>query len=304
MIQRGSIVKKKLAKIIRKYNFALLPGNFFKALGCVIMIPLSLFCLINIVPIIKMIGKGFVDFGLTLKNIFNPLPKKEFGNFDELKLGDFSDFSIKKKQYCFCSNALVIYSDSRFNIIPMNNIIWAYGENITTKTKRNIGFSSTTVAVGHDLSVIVRTKSGKRVRYYQYFDSMSYTFHKMIAKDIGGMDLLADLAERYPYLILGYSKELDDLYKNNRQQFIKMAFDRKVDYGVALIKSVAERADSKDENVIIQQASLFDDEVIDEEVVEEPVSVPDEIKKYKELLDTGAITQEEYDKIKKRLLKL
>ena len=34
------------------------------------------------------------------------------------------------------------------------------------------------------------------------------------------------------------------------------------------------------------------------------VSVVDEIKKYKELLDMGAITQEEYEKKKKELLNI
>ena len=34
------------------------------------------------------------------------------------------------------------------------------------------------------------------------------------------------------------------------------------------------------------------------------INVPDEIKQYKELLDSGAITQEEYDAKKKQLLEL
>jgi len=35
-----------------------------------------------------------------------------------------------------------------------------------------------------------------------------------------------------------------------------------------------------------------------------PASTADELKKFKELLDTGAITQEEYDEKKKKLLDL
>lgn len=40
------------------------------------------------------------------------------------------------------------------------------------------------------------------------------------------------------------------------------------------------------------------------EVSSNPISSADELKKYKELLDSGAITQEEYDKKKKELLNL
>lgn len=48
----------------------------------------------------------------------------------------------------------------------------------------------------------------------------------------------------------------------------------------------------------------FQSKVKNGESGQTPISTADELKKYKELLDSGGITQDEYDKIKKKLLGL
>ena len=47
-----------------------------------------------------------------------------------------------------------------------------------------------------------------------------------------------------------------------------------------------------------------EDGAIAKEKIDIPISVPDEIRKYKELLDEGIITQEEFDAKKSQLLNL
>ena len=58
-------------------------------------------------------------------------------------------------------------------------------------------------------------------------------------------------------------------------------------------------------NIICQSNSTENRKEIQEQLTSNSnFSVTDEIKKYKELLDMGAITQEEYERKKKELLNL
>lgn len=237
-------MKKELSVLIRKYNLLLIPINFIKAVGCVILIPLSLFCLVNIVPIMKMIGKGLADFGIALKRIFVPLPKKEFKEFENTCKGNLDGFSIKKGEFKFSANLLFVYSDFRFEVVPLNHILWAYVENKTVRTT-GYNYPLTASAMRTDY-VVVCTDFGKKIKYK--YKQKALIQSEVQTKSFGEKDLMKNLVENCPYILFGYDKKINELYKSDRNKLIEQVNINKIKQILVKYSKNTEFADSKDKN--------------------------------------------------------
>ncbi len=101
---------------------------------------------------------------------------------------------IKLNNQFFCG-----HNGARTIFCEISKIVWAYQY---TVTKKRNGFT-----VGHEYSVMLGLLDGKK-------ESVS------VANEEQAQAILKTLAENYPHITLGYSDELDKMFRKNREEFL------------------------------------------------------------------------------------
>lgn len=94
--------------------------------------------------------------------------------------------------------------------LPAEDLLWAYTQVITHKR----GFITT----GRTYSVILRTKKGKR-------------FDHIVSSEENAKEVLNRIQQILPWVILGYSNELQKTYAKNRAELIRASEERRAETG-------------------------------------------------------------------------
>lgn len=202
-------------KLLQKQNSRM----FFKAILYYIftpfLIPFSLFCLGQIGQIVKIICNNFKNATNIFRNTIAPksyFPLKEYcGEYDDVS----NYFSEKGKGIFITPNFLLIKTNSSFDIIPKKSVVWLYYRHETSRLV--LGHGETNMQTTIDYSAMVCTELGKT---YQARISQSNIGITTKYNRLNSGATLEQVAQSLPNAILGYSKELERMYKNNPRTFL------------------------------------------------------------------------------------
>ena len=203
-------------KLLQKQNGRMFIKAILYYIFTPFLIPFSLFCLTQIGQIIKIVYNNFKNATNIFKNTIAPKaykPLKEYcGEFDDLS----NYFSEKGKGIFITPNFLLIKANSSFDIVPKKSVVWLYYRHETSRLV--LGHGGTNMQTTIDYSAMVCTELGKT---YQARISQSNIGITTKYNNMNSGASIEEVACSLPNAVLGYSKELERLYKNNPRTFLE-----------------------------------------------------------------------------------
>lgn len=206
----------QMYKLLQKQNSRMFIKAILYYIFTPFLIPLSLFCLTQIGQIIKIICNNFKNATNIFRNTIAPksyLPLKVYcGENDDVT----NYFSEKGKGIFITPNFLLIKTKSSFDIIPKKSVVWLYYRHETSRLV--YGHGGTNMQTTIDYSAMVCTELGK---IYQAKISQSNIGITTKYNRLNSGASIEEVACSLPNAVLGYSKELERLYKNNPRTFLE-----------------------------------------------------------------------------------
>ena len=206
----------QMYKLLQKQNSRMFIKAILYYIFTPFLIPLSLFCLTQIGQIIKIICNNFKNATNIFRNTIAPksyLPLKVYcGEYDDVT----NYFSEKGIGIFITPNFLLIKTKSSFDIIPKKSVVWLYYRHETSLLV--YGHGGTNMQTTIDYSAMVCTELGK---IYQAKISQSNIGITTKYNRLNSGASIEEVACSLPNAVLGYSKELERLYKNNPRTFLE-----------------------------------------------------------------------------------
>lgn len=206
----------QMYKLLQKQNSRMFIKAILYYIFTPFLIPLSLFCLTQIGQIIKIICNNFKNATNIFRNTIAPksyLPLKVYcGEYDDVT----NYFSEKGKGIFITPNFLLIKTNSSFDIIPKKSVVWLYYKHETSRLV--YGHGGTNMQTTIDYSAMACTELGK---IYQAKISQSNIGITTKYNRLNSGASIEEVASSLPNAVLGYSKELERLYKNNPRTFLE-----------------------------------------------------------------------------------
>lgn len=206
----------QMYKLLQKQNSRMCIKAILYYIFTPFLIPLSLFCLTQIGQIIKIICNNFKNATNIFRNTIAPksyLPLKVYcGEYDDVT----NYFSEKGKGIFITPNFLLIKTNSSFDIIPKKSVVWLYYRHETSRLV--YGHGGTNMQTTIDYSAMACTELGK---IYQAKISQSNIGITTKYNRLNSGASIEEVACSLPNAVLGYSKELERLYKNNPRTFLE-----------------------------------------------------------------------------------
>lgn len=206
----------QMYKLLQKQNSRMCIKAILYYIFTPFLIPLSLFCLTQIGQIIKIICNNFKNATNIFRNTIAPksyLPLKVYcGEYDDVT----NYFSEKGIGIFITPNFLLIKTKSSFDIIPKKSVVWLYYRHETSRLV--YGHGGTNMQTTIDYSAMVCTELGK---IYQAKISQSNIGITTKYNRLNSGASIEEVACSLPNAVLGYSKELERLYKNNPRTFLE-----------------------------------------------------------------------------------
>ena len=208
--------KAQAYKLLKKQNGRM----FFKAILYYIFTPilmiLSIFALSQIVGIAKIVAYNFKSATNIFKNTIAP---KSYKSLKEYK-GEYDEFEKyfreKENKIHITPNFLLIKTKNSFDIIPKTSVVWFYCKQETSRL--NYGrYASVHMQTNIDFSAILCTENGKK---YQSRISQSRIGMVTRVDSVDTMEIINEVIKALPNAVIGYSKELEKMYKNNPRTFL------------------------------------------------------------------------------------